>query len=48
MFLQQILVSEMLLKQCHIPEQFAVEELGEPLLCGKEQTITLYSVQPRT
>src|SRR5262245_3216223 len=44
---RRVLVSESLLRQCHVPEELQVEDMGARELRGKVEALRLYSVRTR-
>ena len=44
---RRVLVSEALLSQCQVPEELALEDMGEQELRGKVEPLHLYSVRAR-
>ena len=45
---RRVLVSEALLRQCQVPEELEVEDMGERELRGKTEALRLFSVRKRT
>jgi adenylate cyclase len=44
---RRVLVSEALLRQCRVPEELVLEDMGERELRGKVETLRLFSLRPR-
>ena len=45
---RRVLVSEALLRQCRLPEELEIEDMGERELRGKAEALRLYSIRSRT
>jgi len=44
---RRVLVSEALLRQCHLPDELEIEDMGERELRGKVEALRLYSIRAR-